>query len=143
MAQEYAPDRSSFQAKMPMLHMMLGYLRDRLKELGLHETELLRCEIALEEVLVNIINHAYQGEVGEIDLAYEKQGDFITIIVRDHGIPFNPLEHKKEYDYSAPLEEREIGGLGIIMIKEFMDEIEYKRENEMNVLFLKKRVTSA
>lgn len=120
--------------------MMLSYLRDKLKEFGFSDIELLKCEIALEEVLVNIINYAYKGEVGDIDLNYAKENEYLIIRVKDTGIPFNPLEHTKKYDTSASLEEREVGGLGIIMMKEFMDEIQYERKGDTNILTLKKRL---
>ncbi len=132
--------KTSFQAKLPMLHMMLKYLREKLEEFGFHDPELTRCEIALEEVLVNIINHAYKGEVGDIELSYRKEGQSIVITIRDKGIEFNPLAYEDEYDTSAPLESREAGGLGIKMMKEFMDSVSYTREADANILSLEKKL---
>ncbi len=63
----------------------------------------------------------------------------LTILLRDAGVPFNPLE-KADPDVTLPLEERQVGGLGIYLCKQLMDHIEYKYEDGCNILLMKKKV---
>ena len=63
----------------------------------------------------------------------------VTIIFKDNGIPYNPLA-RKDPDITLPLEERRIGGLGIYIVKKYMDNIDYAYENGMNVVTIKKNM---
>lgn len=135
-------NQSTFKAELPRLHAMLSFVCEKLHEFGIKRKELLEIEVALEEVIVNIINHAYQGEVGDIEIGYERSQSGVTISIKDFGIPFNPLTYKKEYDTTLPLEDRSEGGIGIHMIKEFIDDIHYSRNGSVNELTLTKKLTT-
>ena len=91
-------------------------------------------DLALEEALANVIMYAYpEGEKGEVTLTANVADTAICMEIRDKGIPFNPLE-QQEANLDVPLKERQIGGLGIHLIKEIMDEVTYAYENGHNVL---------
>jgi sigma-B regulation protein RsbU (phosphoserine phosphatase) len=91
-------------------------------------------DLALEEALANVIMYAYpEGEKGEVTLTANVADNAICMEIRDKGIPFNPLE-QQEANLDVPLKERQIGGLGIHLIKEIMDEVTYAYENGHNVL---------
>lgn len=95
-----------------------------------------KIDLALEEALTNIIMYAYpEDEQGEIHLNAEVQKDRIHFEISDKGIPFDPLQHQED-KLDVPLEERKIGGLGIHLIKEIMDTIEYENKEGRNVLRL-------
>ena len=130
----------SFQANIGTLHDMLGWIRVHVQEGGYSEAEIKKIELALEEALVNIIEHAYSYETGMIEITYRFfPEDRIELVLKDYGEPFNPLENSKKVNPFAALEEREEGGLGIAFMHKLMDTIEYTREGESNVLTLKKK----
>jgi serine/threonine-protein kinase RsbW len=92
-------------------------------------------ELATEEALLNILNHAYPGDCkGEIEVQCERLDDSgLTIRVVDTGIPFNPLSFS-DPDLTTPVTERNPGGLGVFLIRKMMDEIRYHRSGDRNVL---------
>ena len=97
-------------------------------------------ELALEEVLVNVVNYAYRGDAARrARVGFALNDGELTIEVEDDGEPFNPLE-KQAPDLDLPIEERQIGGLGIHLVVTLMDVVEYQREDGKNRLRLKKRV---
>ena len=100
-----------------------------------------RVEIALEELFVNVCRYAYaeQDEPGEVTVSYLYRGDprSISVEIRDFGIPFDPVSYR---DPAKPthIDEMSIGGLGIFMARQSMDEFVYEREGEENVLTFSK-----
>lgn len=92
--------------------------------------------IAVDEIFSNIANYAYNPDVGPVMVHIEVDKD-ITIIFQDIGVAYNPLD-KKDPDITLSAEEREIGGLGIFMVKNIMDSVEYRREGDKNILTIKK-----
>lgn len=95
--------------------------------------------LATEEVLMNIITHAYPGGRGDVRIAVEPQTAprGLRLIVADDGIAFDPLA-APEPDLTIPLEERPIGGLGILLVKRMMDRVAYERRGGENRLTLEK-----
>ena len=92
-------------------------------------------ELAVEEVLANIINHAYPEAPGDVVLRCLAGPDRLVLEVADRGIPFDALA-VPDPRLSADITEREIGGLGIYLVKQVMDQVEYRREEDSNVLRL-------
>ncbi|MDE3045607.1 MAG: ATP-binding protein [Verrucomicrobiota bacterium] len=120
---------------------MLRWIHEQLALHGLDEVNARKVELASEEALVNIIQHAYKNTEGEVDIEIkEGEGNRIEIEIRDSGPPFNPLKQKTTFDPLASLEEREIGGLGILFIRQYMDDVRYRRDGSANVLTLVKKV---
>jgi anti-sigma regulatory factor (Ser/Thr protein kinase) len=96
-------------------------------------------DLALEEYLTNLMNYAFaDNREHQIKVRLTVDSDFI-IEVEDDGPPFNPLE-VPAVDTSVPLEQRPIGGLGIHLMRRFMDQIEYRSEGGANVLRMRKRL---
>lgn len=95
--------------------------------------------LVVEEIVVNIVDYAYPEGNGYLEVCINSDGKELTIEFRDHGIPFNPLEQSKP-DLDIPLEERSIGGLGIFLTKEMMDNVEYRYEQDENILIIKKNL---
>ena len=91
---------------------------------------------ALEEVFVNVAKYAYEG-TGTVVITLSKFRDHITFVFKDRGVPFNPLE-KEDPNINASSEDREIGGLGIFMVKKIMDKVTYEYANNENILTLVK-----
>ncbi len=95
-----------------------------------------KIDVCLEEIYVNIASYAYDNKEGTAKISFDKQDNEITLKFEDEGIYYNPLQ-KEDPDITLSLEERPIGGLGIFMVKEMSKDIEYKREDNKNILILK------
>lgn len=97
--------------------------------------------ISIEELFVNIAHYAYGNEVGEAILSLEmlEEGKRIRMVLKDQGIPFNPLE-KEDPNIELSAEERKIGGLGIFMVKDYMDYLEYHYEDSYNIMIIEKNL---
>ena len=98
-------------------------------------------DLAIEELGNNIVRHGFEGGPGEIRITLISDDDAITIEIADNGRPFNPLKDAPEPDLESALEDRPIGGLGIHLVLNMMDEMHYRREKEHNLLTLVKRRT--
>jgi sigma-B regulation protein RsbU (phosphoserine phosphatase) len=95
--------------------------------------------LALEEIITNIISYGYTDDrEHEIRVRLSVQPGEIKAEVEDDGQPFNPVE-APEPDTTKSLEERKIGGLGIHLVRKLMDQIEYKRQGDRNLLTIKKK----
>ena len=100
-------------------------------------------KLALDEILTNIISYAYDDArehiiVIRLSLDQEKW----TVEVEDDGRPFNPL-NAPEPDTKQLLGERPIGGLGIHLVRKLIDELEYRRQNDRNILVMRLKVKEA
>lgn len=100
-----------------------------------------KIRLSIEEAVENVVRYAYEGGLGWIEVGTEldPEGVMLTILLRDAGVPFNPLD-KPDPDVTLSAEDREIGGLGIFLCKKLMDHIEYKYEDGCNVLTMIKKV---
>lgn len=95
--------------------------------------------LVLEEMVTNVIKYA-EPKAGDPHVAVHLDlvARQLTVTLIDNGPPFNPLDHP-EVDTTAPLEDREIGGLGIHLVKKLVDHMEYHRRDEQNHLILVKK----
>ena len=95
---------------------------------------------AMNEAVSNIIRHGYKHEPGNIEVTIACSGDIVQVMLRDHGLHFDPTQAASP-DTTLPLAERPFGGLGVHMMREFCDGLIYRRtENDENELTLLKRV---
>lgn len=101
-----------------------------------------KIRLSIEETVENIVNYAYQDGVGwmEVGTELDPEGVVLIVTLKDAGKPFNPLE-KEDPDINAAIEDRQIGGLGIFLCKQLMDEINYKYEDGCNVLTMFKKIS--
>lgn len=98
--------------------------------------------LVLEEAVVNVIQYAYpEGEEGTltIDVEWKEQEQLLQFTLSDAGKPFDPTA-VPDADTSLSVEERPIGGLGIFLIRQMMDCVEYRYYNNRNVLVMQKRI---
>ncbi|MDR1982418.1 MAG: ATP-binding protein [Holosporaceae bacterium] len=90
--------------------------------------------LILDEIVTNVINYAYpDGNDHEFNLEIKKSGNYIIIRLVDNGIPFDPLI-STDPDVSSSLKERKVGGLGIFIVKQLSEIVEYSRINGKNQL---------
>lgn len=126
--------KKSFPAKLEYLTQALVFITDRAKAIGFEDKTINQIKLASEEVLVNIINYAYPDKEGNIEISYIlNDNKSLKIEIVDWGVAFDPLS-LPEPDINAPLEDREIGGLGVYLVRNIMDEVNYKREEDRNIL---------
>ena len=98
----------------------------------------LQLELVIEELFVNICNHAYEKE-GEVKIQYGLLEDPLRIIINfiDEGVEFNPLI-KEAPDLTLSVDEREIGGLGLTIVRKNADKLDYRYEDNHNILTVEK-----
>ena len=100
-----------------------------------------KLNLAIEEAVVNVMNYAYPaGTKGDVDIDAEADDEQLKFVISDSGTPFDPTQ-KGEVDTTLSAEERGIGGLGIHLIRQIMDSINYERVDGKNVLTLHKKLT--
>ena len=122
------------------LERLEPFLENFFNRNNLDVTLLPSVNLALEEALANVIMYAYpKGVQGEVTLSTNIKGEDILMEIKDKGAPFDPLQ-QQEANLDVPLEERQIGGLGIHLIKEIMDGVEYARADGKNVLKMRKKL---
>lgn len=131
---------ATFRAQLEYLPEMLRWVRQHLQPLPLEAADKNKFEVAAEEILVNIISYAYKSEAGTIELQWREQHPFIHLTFKDFGTPFNPLHHQKTPIKSLSIESKDVGGLGIFFMKNFVDKIEYEHKEGANVLTISKNI---
>ena len=126
----------NIEAKIENLETVLDFVSAELEAADCSMKLQTQIAIVVEEIFVNIAHYAYNPETGGavIRLAI---GDEIKIEFEDSGKPYNPLENV-DPDITAGAEEREIGGLGIFMVKKIMDAVEYEYKDRKNILTIRK-----
>ena len=95
-----------------------------------------RVQLAIEEVVLNVMDYGYDEGVHEFELILTSEADTLTIEVVDDGRPFDPLNDVPTPDLEATVEERKVGGLGIHLVRTMMDQVNYRREQGRNYLTL-------
>ena len=132
----------SFELKNSLseLDTLREHLEQYAESTGLSQKCTFEINLALEEIFTNIFSYGFTDNSEhwiKIKISYDDE----TLIIRieDDGVPFNPVAAEKP-DMKSPVEERKIGGLGIHLIKQFMDEIAYERIGDHNFLTMKKTI---
>ena len=126
----------TFNADVKELDNLFDYSSSLLEILEFSKKDIIMINTALEEVFVNVAKYAYDGN-GTVEITLSKSKEHVTFVFKDNGKPFNPLE-REDPNINAGSDEREIGGLGIFMVKKIMDKVEYEYRNHQNVLTLVK-----
>lgn len=129
------------QNEISQLSRVQGLVEEVASEWHLDKSLTMNLNLVVEEAVANIVMYAYQGQTDkDITLTMEKEKDLLQITVTDTGMPFDPT-CKEEPDISLVAEERPIGGLGIFLIKQMMDDVSYCRKDGTNILILRKRLS--
>ena len=111
-----------------------------MERLGIEAKEAKQIRLAVEEAVVNVIDYAYPaGQTGDIDVLAMSDGEWLNFVITDRGVAFDPTE-KEKADTTLSAEDRPIGGMGILLVRELMDSINYERTDGKNVLTLKKKI---
>ena len=97
-------------------------------------------DIAIDEIYSNIVRYGYRNRTGPIEVRVISREEQRRVMLQfiDEGVPYNPLTNTNP-DITLSAEERQIGGLGIYMVKKTMDDVKYKYENDRNIFTIEKR----
>ena len=127
-------------AKTENLPPVQAFVKEGLEELGCSMKEIMKLHMVVDEIFTNISSYAYH-ESGSVTIRidFENAGGVLSLTFEDEGEPFNPLLNQ-DPDIILSAKERKIGGLGIMMVKKTMDEIDYENRGGKNILTLKKMV---
>jgi serine/threonine-protein kinase RsbW len=121
-------------AKMESLEGLRGFALDQAEHLGFPRELLFKVDLIVEELIANIIHYAYPGEPGDVEIGCVLEDDStMRIEIRDQGVFFDPCS-RKEPDPDQNFTERDIGGLGIYLVRRMADGLLYRREEDQNVL---------
>ena len=120
--------------------LLSSFVKDVTAKLGLESAMAKNVRLGVEEAVVNVIDYAYPiGTEGEVSIRAKANDKQLKFIISDSGAAFDPTEAIKA-DTTLSVEERPIGGLGILLVRELMDAINYERINGMNILTLIKTI---
>ncbi len=98
-------------------------------------------ELVLEEIFMNVVMHGSppEGSPCVVEVRLERQGEQVAMEIADDGLPFDPLA-MDDPDTSAPMDERRVGGLGVYLVREMMDSVQYRHSEGRNHLIVSKSV---
>ncbi len=121
------------------LDAVISFVDAQLEEASCSLKVQMQIDLAVEEIFVNIANYAYHPETGPATVRVEVKPDASAVIITfiDHGVPYDPLA-KADPDITLSSDERDIGGLGIFLVKKNMDDIRYEYLNGSNILTIVK-----
>lgn len=131
-----------FPASQDQLERVQAFIEEELANYPCSPKVKFQLDVAVEEIFVNIAHYAYHpGQEGEATVRCCVGGDPLQITIQflDNGKPFNPLA-KEDPDITLSAEDRQIGGLGILMVKKSMDAVDYSYEDGKNILTIKKSI---
>lgn len=128
-------------AKVENLDKVLAFVDSFLSETNCSPKAQMQIDVAVEELFVNIANYAYAPGVGLATIRMDISNDpgQVAITFVDSGVPYNPLA-KADPDVTLSAAERQIGGLGIFMVKKSMDHMEYAFKDGQNILTIWKKL---
>jgi anti-sigma regulatory factor (Ser/Thr protein kinase) len=129
-------DKLIVKAKPEYLDEVQAFVRERLSDCPQKLRN--KISIVVDEIFANIASYAYDRPGGDVMVRVTMDGD-IVIEFEDSGVPYDPLD-AKDPDITLSAEERQIGGLGLFMVKNIMDTVEYRREGVNNILTVKKKL---
>lgn len=131
----------TIEATIENIATVTDFVDEQLEQLDCPQKAQMQVNIAIDELFGNIAHYAYNPETGRVTVRVEVAEDPLSVIITfiDNGVPYDPLA-KEDPDITRTCEEREIGGLGIYMVKKTMDEITYEYKEGQNILKIKKRI---
>ena len=129
------------KATIENISKVTGNIEDFLRHKGFTDETVFDVRLAVDEAITNVIQHGYDGKEGMIHIRCEVSIKEIVLVVEDSAKPFN-LSSVEEPRFSDSLEKRQIGGLGVYLIRKKMDQVTHEFKNGKNILTMKKRVAT-
>ena len=135
-------DKVSIEYKnvLTELDKVREHLESMGQSFGMSKKGIFQMNLALEEVFTNIVSYGYKDKAAHwIKITIWQQNGKINISIEDDGVPFDPLEADVP-DLKCPIEDRRIGGLGCHFMRRFMDDVQYERVGDKNILTMMKNI---
>lgn len=131
----------TIDAILDSIPIVTEFVDEQLEQFGCPMKAQVQIDIAIDELFSNIVHYAYHPEVGPATVRVEVVNDPLSVIITfiDQGVPYDPLS-KADPDVTLSAEEREIGGLGIYIVKKNMNEITYEYKDGRNILKIRKEL---
>lgn len=128
-------------ATVENIEKVTAFVDEQLESVNCPMKAQMQIDIAIDELFSNIAYYAYNPEVGPATVKVEVTENPLSVVITfiDNGVPYDPLA-KADPDVTKSADEREIGGLGIFMVKKSMDEISYEYKNGQNILKIRKDI---
>lgn len=128
-------------ATLENIDAVTAFVDEQLEEMGCPMKAQMQIDIAIDELFSNIARYAYTPDTGEATVRVEKADHPLAAVITfiDRGKPYNPLA-KEDPDTTLSAEERQIGGLGIFMVKKSMDDMQYEYKDGQNILRIQKNL---
>ena len=126
-------------AVLDNLDDVIAFVEGELETLNCPREQIFQIDICVEEIFANIANYAYNPETGPATIRVEVKDDPRSVVLTflDHGVPYDPLA-KDDPDVSLDAAKRQIGGLGVFIVKKSMDHMAYEYKDGQNILTIKK-----
>ena len=133
-------DKLKIKATVDNLKDVSEFIEERMNAKDPSPKTSMQIMVAVEELYVNIAHYAYDSDGGEAEITVDFDGDDNMIIsFADWGKPYDPLA-RQDPDVTLGAEERQIGGLGVYMVKKSMDKFEYRYEDGKNISTIVKKL---
>lgn len=132
-------EKITVEALVENLQTVIDFATEQLEMRDCPMKASMQLELVIEEIFVNIANYAYHPEIGSATfcMEFEENPSAVHMTFIDGGKPYNPLE-KDDPDTTLDIDERDVGGLGIFLVKKNVDEIAYEYADGKNILRMKK-----
>lgn len=133
----------TLDATIENIDRVTDFVNEQLEEIDCPMKIQMQIDIAIDELFSNIAHYAYHPETGPATVCVEVQKEPACVVITfvDHGIPYDPLA-KHDPDTTLSAEEREIGGLGIYLVKQSMDDVRYEYKDGQNILRIVKALST-
>ncbi len=134
-------EKLKIEAKVENLDKVTEFVDGLLEAYDCPMKTMMRIDVAVEEIFVNVAHYAYTPDTGDVEICVDVSGEppCAAITFTDSGVPYDPLA-KEDPDVSLSLDQRQVGGLGIFMVKKSMDDMRYEYRDGQNVLTLVKNL---
>ncbi len=131
----------TIDATVENIEAVTAFVDEQLEAMDCPMKAQMQIDIAIDELFGNIAHYAYNPEVGPATVRVEVLDEPLSVVITfiDNGVPYDPLK-KDDPDITLSAEEREIGGLGIYMVKKTMDDISYEYKDGQNILKIRKSI---
>jgi anti-sigma regulatory factor (Ser/Thr protein kinase) len=131
----------TIDAAVENIPAVTAFVEEQLEQYNCPMKAQMQIDIAIDELFSNIAQYAYNPKTGKATVRVEVTENPMSVIITfiDNGVPYNPLA-KADPDVTLSADEREIGGLGIFMVKKSMDDISYEYKDGQNILKIKKNI---
>ncbi len=131
----------TIEAMPEKIPVITAFVDEQLEQLDCPARAQAQIDIAIDELFSNIVHYAYHPEIGWATVRVEVVEEPLSVVITfiDQGVPYDPLA-KLDPDVTLSAEEREVGGLGIYIVKKSMDEITYEYKEGRNILRIRKEL---